>query len=86
MIISDFFHLQLGASVGGDQQHSYGLKVFIVFVALGLPFPWVHVGGGGGGGGGGSTGFQFKYQTQAVEFPQVLASRHKFSQQAPLHQ
>ena len=38
----------------GDQQHSYSLKVFIVFVALGLPFPQVHlsVGGGGGGGGG----------------------------------
>ena len=48
MVISDFFHLRLGASVGGDQQHSYSLKVFIVFVAL------------GGGGGGGSTGFQFK--------------------------
>ena len=49
-------------------------KVFIVFVALGLPFPQVHlsVGGGGGGGGGESTGFQFKQQTQAVEFPQVL--------------
>ena len=42
----------------GDQQHSYSLKVFIVFIALGLPFPQVHlfvvvvaVGGGGGGGG-----------------------------------
>ena len=46
MVISDFFHLRLG---------SYSLKVFIVFVALGLPFPQVHlsVGGGGGGGGGG---------------------------------
>ena len=51
MVISDFFH---GAYVGGDQQHSYSLKVFIVFVALGLPFPQVHlsVGEGGGGGGG----------------------------------
>ena len=41
--------------MGGDQQHSYSHKVFIVFVALGLPFPQVHlsVGGGGGGGGGG---------------------------------
>ena len=40
--------------VGGDQQHSYSLKVFIVF-------PQVHLSvGGGGGGGGGSTGFQFK--------------------------
>ena len=42
--------------MGGDQQHSYSLKVFIVFVALGLPFPQVHlysVGGEGGGGGGG---------------------------------
>ena len=52
-------------TVGGDQQHSYSLKVFIVFVALGLPFPQVHLsvgerGGGGGGGGGGSTGFLFK--------------------------
>ena len=37
----------------GDQQHSYSLKVFIVFVALGLPFPQVHLSGGGGGGGGG---------------------------------
>ena len=53
MVISDFFHLRLGASVGGD---SYSLKVFIVFVALGLPFPQVHlsVGEGGGGGGGGA--------------------------------
>ena len=42
MVISDFFHLRLGASVG-DQQHSYSLKVFIVFVALGLPFPQVHL-------------------------------------------
>ena len=58
MVISDFFHLRLGASVGGDQQHSYSLKVFIVFVALILPFPQVHlsVGGGGGGGGGGEWG------------------------------
>ena len=55
-VISDFFHLRLGASVGGDQQHSYSLKVFIVFVALGLPFPQVHLSVGGGG--GGSTGFQ----------------------------
>ena len=47
MVISDLFHPRLG------DQHS--LKVFIVFVALGLPFPQVHlsVGGGGGGGGGG---------------------------------
>ena len=46
MVISDFFHLRLGASVGGDQQHSYSFKVFR---------PQVHlsVGGGGGGGGGG---------------------------------
>ena len=63
MVSSDFFQ---GASVGGDQQHSYSLKVFIVFVALGLPFPQVHLcvwggrGGGGGGGGGGATVFQFK--------------------------
>ena len=55
MVISDFFHLRLGAS-GGDQQHSYSLKVFIVFVALGLPFPQVHLSVGEGG----STGFQFK--------------------------
>ena len=44
MVISDFFHLRLG---------SYSLKVFIVFVALGLPFPQVHLSVGGGGGGGG---------------------------------
>ena len=30
----------------------YSLKVFIVFVALGLPFPQVHLSVGGGGGGG----------------------------------
>ena len=49
----------------GNQQHSYSLKVFIVFVALGQPFPQVHLSvffcflffvvffwGGGGGGGG----------------------------------
>ena len=53
MVISDFFHLRLGASVGGDQQHSYSLKVFIVF-PTGPSVCW------GGGGGGGSTGFQFK--------------------------
>ena len=53
MVISDFFHLRLGASVGGDQQHSYSLKVFIVFVALGPPFPQVHLSVGRGGGGGG---------------------------------
>ena len=52
MVISDFFHLRLGASVGGDQQHSYSLKVFIVFVDLGLPFPQVYLSWGGGGGGG----------------------------------
>ena len=60
VIISDFFHLRLGASAsscGGDQQHSYSLKVFIVFVALGLRSICLL---GGGGGGGGSTGFQFK--------------------------
>ena len=28
----------------------YSLKVFIVFVALGLPFPQVHLSVGGGGG------------------------------------
>ena len=59
MVISDFFHLRLGASVGGDQQHSYSLKVLIVFVALGLPFPQVHLSVVLRGGGG-STGFQFK--------------------------
>ena len=59
MVISDFFHLRLGASVGGDQQHSYSLKVFIVFV----PFPQVHLSVGGGGG---------NRLPQAVEFPQVL--------------
>ena len=36
---------------GGDQQIA-SLKVFIVFVALGLPFPQVHLSVGGGGGGG----------------------------------
>ena len=45
MVISDFFHLRLGASVGGY----YSLKVFKVFVALG-PQVHLHVGGGGGGG------------------------------------
>ena len=40
--------------MGGDQQHSYSLKVFIVCVALGLPFPQVHLSVGGGGGGGGA--------------------------------
>ena len=29
----------------------YSLKVFIVFVVLGLPFPHVHLSVGGGGGG-----------------------------------
>ena len=43
MVISDFFHLRLGASVGGY----YSLKVFKVFVALG-PQVHLHVGGGGG--------------------------------------
>ena len=47
MVISDFFHLRLGASVGHDQQHSYSLKVFI---ALGLPFPHVHLSVRGEGG------------------------------------
>ena len=67
MVISDFFHLRLGASVGGDQQHSYSLKVFIVFVALGLPFPQVHLSVGGGGGGGGGGGQQAS----------SLSSKHK---------
>ena len=53
MVISDFFHLRLGASVGGDEQHSYSLKVFI---ALARPALISHrstclLGGGGGGGG-----------------------------------
>ena len=39
----------LGVSVGGGQQHSYSVKVFIGFVALGLPFPHVHLFEGGGG-------------------------------------
>ena len=45
--------------MGGDQQHSYSLKVFSV-CSSSRPFPQVHlsVGGGGGGGGGGATGFQ----------------------------
>ena len=38
--------------MGGDQQLSYSLKVFIVFVALGLPFPQVHLSVGREGGGG----------------------------------
>ena len=42
VVISDFFHLRI-----------YSLKVFIVFVVLGLPFPQVHLSVGGGGGGGG---------------------------------
>ena len=61
MVISDFFHLRLGASVGGGGLISNiattSIKVFIVFVALGLPFPRVHLSVGGRGG---STGFQFK--------------------------
>ena len=46
-----------------------------MFVALGLPFPQVHlsVGGGGGGGGGGQQASSLS-STQAVEFPQILAS------------
>ena len=53
VVISDLFHLRLGASWGVISNHSYSLKVFIVFVALGVPFPQVHLWGGGGGGGGG---------------------------------
>ena len=45
VVISDFFHLRLGASVG--------LKVFIVFVTLGLSHRSICLLGGGGGGGGG---------------------------------
>ena len=54
MVISDFFHLRLGASVGVDQQHSVcsSRPAF----PTGPSVSW----GGGGGGGGGSTGFQFK--------------------------
>ena len=48
MVISDFFHFRLGASVGGDQQNSYSLR------CLFPTGPSVCLGGGG------STGFQFK--------------------------
>ena len=52
MVISDFFHLRLGASVGGDEQHSYSLKVFIAIARPAFPTgPPVCWGGGGGGGG-----------------------------------
>ena len=61
MVISDFFHLRLGASVGVISNIATASRCLaIVFVALGLPFPQVHLSVGGGGGGGGSTGFQFK--------------------------
>ena len=46
VVISDLFHLRLGASWGVISNHSYSLKVFIVFVALGVPFPQVHLWGG----------------------------------------
>ena len=42
VVISDLFHLRLGASVGGDQQHSYSFPTG----------PSVCWGGRGGGGGG----------------------------------
>ena len=62
LVISDFFHLRLGASVGGDQQHSYSLKVFRPAC---LSHMQVHLSVGGGGGGGG--------QQQASS----LSSKHK---------
>ena len=43
------------------------LKVFIVFVALGLPFPSICLFGGGGGGGGGGLNMQAS----------SLSSKHK---------
>ena len=59
--------------MGGDQQHSYSLKVFIAFVALGLPFPQVHlsVGGGGGGEGGGQ-------QASSLSSKHKLWNFHRF--------
>ena len=59
MVISDFFHLRLGASVGVISNRATASRcLYIVFVALGLP----PTGGGGGGGGGGGVNrlFQFK--------------------------
>ena len=40
-------------------QHSYSLKVFIVFVAPGLPFSQVHLSVRGGGGGGGKQAYSY---------------------------
>ena len=60
MVISDFFHLRLGASVGGggDQQHSYSLNQGVYSVCSSRPaFP---TGPSVCWGKGGSTGFQFK--------------------------
>ena len=52
----------------GDQQHSYSLKVFIVFVALGaIPTGSSVCWGGGGGGGGGGDNMQAS----------SLSSKHK---------
>ena len=52
----------------------YSLKVFIVFVVLGLPFPQVHlsVGGGGGGGGGG-------HQASSLSSKHKLWNFHRYS-------
>ena len=50
VIISDLFHLRLGAPVGGDQQHSYmpqGVYSVCSSFPTGPPVCW---GGGGGGG------------------------------------
>ena len=65
LVISDFFHL--------NQQHSYSLKVFIVFVALDLPFPQVHLSVGGGGGGGGGQ------QASSLSSKHKLWNFHRYS-------
>ena len=55
----------------------YSLKVFIVFVALGLPFPQVHLsvgeGGEGGGGGGGAQ------QASSLSSKHKLWNFHRYS-------
>ena len=54
-------------------EHSYSLKVFIVFVALGLPFPQVHLSVGGGGGGGGDQ------QASSLSSKHKLWNFHRYS-------
>ena len=70
MVISDIFHLR---SVGGDQQHSHSLKVFICVCSSRPAFPTgpsVCWGGGGGGGGGGG-------EVTSGQQASSLSSKHK---------